>query len=242
MNVAYDGSGFHGFARNSDVVTVAGALEETLSVVLRHRVDVACAGRTDRGVHARGQVISFDADADLFEPVALQRAMNRIMRPSVVVSGVEAVDPTFSARLSCVGRSYRYNILNAAVPDPMISHMVWHVNEPLDLTAMRAACDQILGSHDFSSFCKRNKSRPQESMVRTVEFAEWAVRGDVVHFDIRSSSFLHQMVRSLIGMMVEIGRGRRRAAEMGEVLRALDRGVAPSPAPPHGLVFMKAYF
>ncbi len=242
MKVAYDGAKFHGFASNPEAVTVGGTLEETLSVVLRHEVSVTCAGRTDRGVHAKGQVVSFDADADLFDPVALRRAVNRILRPSVVVRDIEATLPTFSARLACVGRSYRYHILNAPVPDPMLSHMVWHVHEPLDIDAMQLACDQVLGSHDFTTFCKRNKSRPQESMVRTVEQAEWSVRGDLVRFDIRSSSFIHQMVRSLTGMMVDIGRGRRRAVEMGEVIKARDRRAAPSPAPPHGLVFMKAHY
>jgi len=242
MDVAYDGAKFHGFASNPEVVTIAGVLEHTLSVVLRHGVSITCAGRTDRGVHARGQVLSFDADADFFDPVAVKRAANRMMRPSIVVRRVQATDPTFSARLSCVGRSYRYHVLNDAVDDPLLGHLVWHVPDRLDVRAMNAACDQIIGSHDFSAFCKRNKSRPTESFVRTVELAEWSARGTSLRFDIRSKSFAHQMVRSLVGMMVEIGRGRRRAVDMGVVLRSLDRQAAGSPAPPHGLVFMKAHY
>ncbi len=242
MVVAYDGADFHGFARNPGVLTVAGALEETLAVVLRHEVSITGAGRTDRGVHSRGQVVSFDADADFFDPVAVQRAVNRMLRPSVAVRAVSATEPTFSARLSCVGRSYRYHILNDEVADPLLRHMVWHVRDPLDLRAMNAACDQIIGTHDFSAFCKRNKSRPSESMVRTVERAEWSTNANLVRFDIRSRSFAHQMVRSLVGMMVETGRGRRRAVDLGDVLRSLDRQRVGSPAPPQGLVFVTAHY
>jgi len=242
MAVAYDGAEFHGFARNPGVVTVAGALEQALSAVLRHEVAITCSGRTDRGVHALEQVVSFDADADYFEPVALQRAVNRILRPVVVVRDVRASEPTFCARLSCVGRSYRYHVLNDVVADPLLRNLVWHVQEPLDIRAMNSACDQILGTHDFSAFCKRNKSRPLETMIKTVEVAHWSSHGSSFRFDIKSRSFAHQMVRSLVGLMVEVGIGKRRAVEMGEVLRARDRKFAAPPAPPHGLVFMKAHY
>lgn len=242
MDVAYDGAKFHGFARNPEVVTIAGVLEQTLGVVLRHDVSITGAGRTDRGVHASGQVLSFDADADFFDPVAVKRAVNRMLRPSIVVRHVQAAPPTFSARLSCVGRSYRYNIRNDAVPDPLLGHLEWHVPDLLELRAMNAACDQIMGAHDFSAFCKRNKSRPTESLVRRIEVAEWSARGTSVRFDIRARSFAHQMVRSLVGMMVEIGRGRRRTVDMGVVLRSLDRQGVGSPAPPHGLVFTEAHY
>ncbi len=242
MAVAYDGAAFHGFAKNPEVVTIAGALEETLTSVLRHDVAITCAGRTDKGVHARGQVVSFDANADFFDPVAVQRAVNRILRPSIVVRDVRATEPTFSARLSCLGRSYRYTILSAVVPDPLLAPMVWHVREPLDLRAMNTACDQVLGLHDFSAFSKRNKSRPTESMLRRVERAEWSASGSLIRFDIRAKSFAHQMVRSVVGMMVDVGRGQRRATDMGESLRSLDRAQVSSPAPPHGLMFMKAHY
>jgi len=242
MVVAYDGAEFHGFARNPGVVTVAGALEQALSAVLRHEVAITCSGRTDRGVHARGQVVSFDADADYFEPVALQRAVNRIVRPVVVVREVSAVDAMFCARLSCVARSYRYHLLNDGVADPLLRNLVWHVKEPLDIRAMNMACDQILGTHDFSAFCKRNKSRPLETMIKSVAVARWTSEGTSIRFDIKSRSFAHQMVRSLVGIMVEVGTGKRKAVEVGEVLHARDRKFAAPPAPPHGLVFVKAHY
>ena len=257
MNVAYDGTPFHGFARNPDVVTVQSELENTLAQVLRHPVTVTGAGRTDAGVHARGQVVSFDADESNFEPGALSRALNRMLGPTIAIDKIEAAPPSFDARFSCSGRSYRYHIFNRAILDPLTRHFTWHVRDHLDIDAMRGASDQIIGTHDFSSFSKRNKSRPQQTFVRTVRQAQWhrsdnsvskdsvpgdGVTGDIVTFEITASAFTHQMVRSLVGMFVEIGRGRRDVADMGVVLRALSREAAPSPAPSRGLVLWCAHY
>ncbi|MEM9521735.1 MAG: tRNA pseudouridine(38-40) synthase TruA [Actinomycetota bacterium] len=242
MTVAYDGTPFHGFATNPGVETVQDAIEAVLETVLRQPTPITCAGRTDRGVHAQGQVVSFDADAGHFEPMALTRALNRMLAPSIAVRGVRRVADDFDARFSCVARSYRYRVLNAATPDPLVHHLVWHVREPLDLAAMQLAADAILGEHDFSTFSKRNKSKPKETYVRTVQHAQWSANGPTVSLDIRAGAFTHQMVRSLVGMFVEIGRGRRRAVDMGGALRARDRAVVPSPAPPRGLVLATAHY
>lgn len=242
MDVAYDGTSFHGFARNPGVVTVQQALEDTLSQVLRHPVTVTGAGRTDTGVHARGQVVSFDADESHFEPRALSRALNRMLGPEIAVDRIEATEPTFDARFSCTGRSYRYQVFNRAVLDPLTRHSTWHVRDQLDIEAMNQASEAIVGTHDFSSFSKRNKSRAHETFVRTVRRAHWHRSGDIVTFEITAGAFTHQMVRSLVGMFVEIGRGRRDVADMGVVLRALSRDTAPSPAPSRGLVLWCANY
>ncbi len=242
MRVAYDGGPFHGFARNPDVRTVQGDLETALAEVLRHPVTLSCAGRTDRGVHARGQVVSFDADAARFDAEGLARALNRMLAPEIAVDLVQEVSPDFDARFSCTGRTYRYHVLDRPTPDPLIGHVAWHVREPLDLAAMNVASDEIIGSHDFTTFSKRNKSRPDESFVREVRRAGWTRTGPVARFEVTAGAFTHQMVRSLVGLFVEIGRGRRRAAEMGEALRARDRAAAPSPAPGRGLILWNAHY
>lgn len=242
MIVAYDGTSFHGFARNRGVATVQQSLEDALGQVLRQQVSVTGAGRTDAGVHAHGQVVSFDADESYFEPFALGRALNRMLAPTISVREIEATDPTFDARFCCRARSYRYRIFNNSVADPLLRLCSWHVRDPLNIAAMQAASDQVIGTHDFTSFSKRNKSRPQQTFVRTVEGAHWQRCGDNVWFEITASAFTHQMVRSLVGMCVEIGRGRRNSDEMGVVLRALSRETAPSPAPSHGLVFWHAHY
>jgi tRNA pseudouridine38-40 synthase len=242
MTVAYDGTPFSGFATNPDVRTVQDELERALTTVLRHPVRITCAGRTDRGVHAYGQVISFDADAGHFEPFALTRAINRMLHPSIAVHDVAEAPPEFDARFSCIGRSYRYRILNSPVFDPLLANLTWHIREPLELASMRTAADRIIGLHDFSSFSKRNKSKPAETYVRTVKRAEWSRHGDTLQFEISASAFTHQMVRSLVGLFVEIGRGSRRAVDMGDALAFKDRAVVGSPAPPQGLVFVKAHY
>lgn len=241
MRVAYDGAHFSGFARQDDVRTVQGELEATLTTLLRHPVEVACAGRTDRGVHARGQVVSFDADGARLETAALQRGVNRILGPAVAVDEVATTSPEFDARLSCTGRTYRYHVLNRPVPDPLLDRLTWHVAEPLDLTAMQHAADRIIGGHDFAAFSKRNKSRPTESFVRRVRRAVWWREGDVVRFEVTANAFTHQMVRSLVGMFVEIGRSRRDVDELGAALLTGERA-SPSPAPPHGLVLWAVHY
>ena len=242
MTVAYNGSNFHGFARNSGVPTVAGALGDALGSVLGHRVDLVCAGRTDRGVHARAQVVSFDADAQRADPVRLARAVNRMCGPDIAVSSAGVAAPGFDARRSCTGRVYRYRVLNSPVGNPLAAGVCWHVEHPLDLGAMRTAADRLLGDHDFSSFCRRNPSHPDQSMVRTVRRAVWWLEGDYAVFEIEASSFCHQMVRSLVALLVSVGLGRRRPADVGAIIAARDRSAAPSPAPPAGLVLWAALY
>lgn len=242
MTVAYDGSPFRGFATNPDVRTVQDDLEAALATILRRPTPTTCAGRTDRGVHARGQVVSFDADAAHVDAFALTRALNRMLAPHITVRDVALAANDFDARFSCIGRTYRYRILNAPTPDPLVHHLVWHVREPLDLAPMQLAADRILGEHNFTTFSKRNKSKQNETFVRTVERAVWGQTGATVQLEIRANAFTHQMVRSLVGMFVEIGRGRRPAVDMGHALQALDRSAAPSPAPPQGLVFERAHY
>jgi len=234
LTLAYDGSGFHGFAMQPGVRTVGGALASALERYLRHTVELTCAGRTDTGVHAWGQVVSFDARADV-DPVALHRALNRALKPAVVVRAVEVAPPGFDARRAATSRRYRYTVLNDPLPDPFTSGTAWHVAAPLDLTAMRLACDPFYGEHDFSSFCRRPPG-PGGSLVRFVRDASWVDAGDgVLRFEIEASSFCHQMVRSIVGTMVEVGLGKRKAGEMTTIIRSRSRGAAGVMAPAHGL-------
>jgi tRNA pseudouridine38-40 synthase len=231
--VAYEGSGYHGFAMQPGVTTVGGALAGALERHLRHTVELTCAGRTDTGVHAWGQVVTFDARADA-EPAVLQRSVNRALRPTVVVRSACEVPVSFDARRSATGRRYRYTIRNHPVADPFTAGTAWHVPAPLDLAAMRLACDALLGEHDFSSFCRR--PGPEVSLVRVVRQAGWVDLGDgMLRFEIEASSFCHQMVRSVVGTLVEVGTGRRKAGEMMGIIRAARRSAAGGLAPAHGL-------
>ncbi|MGH9181808.1 MAG: tRNA pseudouridine(38-40) synthase TruA [Acidimicrobiales bacterium] len=246
MTVAYDGSRFRGFALQSGqpgVATVAGTVSEALVRVLGHPVHLTAAGRTDAGVHAWGQVVSFDADPERFETEALARSLNRVLGPAVVVRELSVADPSFDARRSAVARRYRYTVLDRAVPDPFLAATTWHVGHPLALGSLRLACDPVIGEHDFTSFCRAPRKVPDASLVRRVVDARWVDLGDgILRFDIEARSFCHQMVRALVGTMVAIGTGRRRAGEMASILGARSRAAAADLAPPHGLCLWEVLY
>jgi tRNA pseudouridine38-40 synthase len=244
--VAYDGAPYHGFAANPGVATVAGTLQRTIERILRHPVQLTGAGRTDRGVHAWGQVVSFDAPAAGLDLAALQRSINKLCGGTIVIREAAVAPPDFDARFSARSRIYRYTIVNRPVPDPFLAATAWWIEHPLDLAAMRLACDPLIGEHDFSSFCRRPKDRmiggdeddgeSGPSLVRRVLDARWDDEGDgVLRFTIEATAFCHQMVRSIVGTLVEVGRGRKRAGEMTGILRARDRSLAGPVAPPQGL-------
>lgn len=238
MTVAYDGTGFHGFAPNPGVTTVGGSLLEALTRVLGHPIELACAGRTDAGVHAWGQVVSFDAAADAFDAPALQRSLNKLCAPRIVVRDVATADANFDARRCATGRTYRYTVLNRPVPDPFLARLAWHVPEPLNRDLLQLGCDPLVGEHDFSAFCRRAKRREgaEESMVRHVRQASWSDAGsDVLRFEISANAFCHQMVRSLVGTLVDVGAERLRAGEIRGILAQRDRSAAGGVAPPQGL-------
>jgi tRNA pseudouridine38-40 synthase len=238
MTVAYDGSGFHGFAPNAGVETVGGTLRAALEKVLRTPTELTCAGRTDTGVHAWGQVVSFDAPSDRFDPLVLQRSLNRQCGPAIVVRDVAAAAEGFDARRSATGRTYRYTVVNRPVPDPFLAHLAWHVDEPLDLDLLRLGCDPLVGEHDFSAFCRRPKHRDgsEASLVRRVRRAGWTDLGDgVLRFEIEANAFCHQMIRSVVGTLVDVGLTRMHAGELLGVLAERDRARASRLAPPQGL-------
>lgn len=238
FTVAYDGTAFRGFAAQPDVPTVAGQLAAALEPVLGHPVELTCAGRTDAGVHAWGQVVTFDAAADRADPRRLQASVNRQCAPDIVVREADLVAPTFDARSSATSRVYRYTVLNRPMPDPFLARTTWHIPEALELRSMAAACDPLIGTHDFSSFCRAARRADGEpaSLVRRVVDARWEDLGaGVLRFTVEASAFCHQMVRSLVGTLVEVGAGRRRAGEVRGIIEAKDRSAAGQLAPPSGL-------
>ncbi len=246
MRVAYDGTRFHGFAANPGVPTVGGTLTEALERVLRHPIELTCAGRTDKGVHAHGQVVDF-ATSEGVDLDSLVRALNSLCGPSIAVREVGLVALEFSSRFDAVARRYRYTVHNSPVPDPFSVHTAWHISEPLSMARLTLACDPLIGTHDFSSFCRRPKrpgtraeggGGPDEevSLVRDVHSARWVDEGDgTLRFWIEASSFCHQMVRSLVGTLVDVGLGKLTPGDLLGIIAARDRAAAGPVAPPHGL-------
>ncbi len=236
--VAYDGTDFHGFAAQTpDIRTVEGVLADALEKVLRAQreyLNLACAGRTDAGVHARGQVVTVDAPPDADEAKVVG-ALNHMIGPEIVVRSCERVDAGFDARRSATSRTYRYSVLNRPEPDPFLARTAWWIAEPLDLAQLRLAADPFVGEHDFASFCRRGPAG--SSTTRHVLDARWLpeVEDDVYVFEIRATAFCWQMVRSIVGTIVDAGSGKRRPGDMLRILRAKDRQAAGTVAPPHGL-------
>ena len=259
LQVAYDGRRFHGFAAQAvGVRTVAGVLAGALGKVLRLDSPPAltCAGRTDAGVHAWDQWLHADlrpgGPVDL---AGLQRRLLKLLAPEVVVRGVGLAPQGWDARHTALSRTYRYTVLTTAVPDPFRAGFVWWRPGPLDVRAMQLACDAVVGEHDFSSFCRSQvrggvagaevgeSDRVPASLVRRVMDAGWReAEPGVLRFEVRANAFCQQMVRSLVGTLVEVGAGRRRAGEMLSVIRARDRAAAGTVAPPDGLVLWQVAY
>lgn len=237
--VAYDGRSFHGSAASPGVRTVMGVLTEVIVRVTRHPTELTAAGRTDAGVHAWGQVVSghLPATTDLGR---LQRSLNRLCAPDLAVREITWAPPDFDARFSATSRTYRYDAWNDPVPNPLMADRTWHVPVDLDLQRMSAASVELLGEHDFTSFCRRPKASPGDappSLVRLVQAASWQRidDGPLLRFEIGASSFCHQMVRSIVGTLVDVGAGRLDRT-IAEILAAGDRHAAGRVAPPTGLV------
>lgn len=237
--ISYKGDEFHGYALNPGVQTVASTLEGALAQIMQVPVRLTAAGRTDAGVHARGQVVSADLP-DRTNLEVLMRQLNSMCGPSVVVREAAWAPADFHARYSALWRSYRYSVLNSAVPDPFQSSTSWHITTPLKLHAMQLACDAIIGEHDFSAFCRKPKSTGDDdyeySMRRRVMSAQWSdIGSDLLLFEICGNAFCHQMVRALVGVFIEIGLGKRPASDMRGLIITSNRSQSAPVAPPHGL-------
>jgi tRNA pseudouridine38-40 synthase len=246
--IAYDGAAFRGFADQPDLPTVAGTLRHILARTARmaEAPMIVCAGRTDAGVHARGQVIHVDLAPVPHDEVAFARTLNRQLGPSISVLEATKVDRAFDARRSATGRTYRYLVWNSISADPLLAPISWHIRDELDLRAMGAASDVLIGVHDFRAFCRRVPGGdPAKPIIRVVRRVGWSIDagpeavdagpGRLLRFEIEAAAFCHHMVRSLVGSLVEVGRGQGNGATLLAQLRSADRDGAADPAPAKGL-------
>lgn len=208
-------------------------MEATLSRILGVPVDLACAGRTDAGVHALGQVVGFADAPGGASHADLRQSLNRLMAPSVAITASSEMPPEWHARYSARSRTYVYAIIEGVPHDPFYAGTAWHHPVLLDVDRMNEAAGHLLGEHDFSSFGRIRV--PGASPVRTLFELRAQRRGRMVVIKARASAFLQQMVRSLVGTLVEVSEGRQTPGAMAEVLATQDRAAAGAVAPPHGL-------
>jgi tRNA pseudouridine38-40 synthase len=232
--LAYDGTGFRGWAaqRDPSLRTVEGVLTRLLRDVTGDPVRLAVAGRTDAGVHARGQVASFETASER-TPEAIRDAINGRLGPEIVARDVRVASDGFHARFSASARLYRYRIDVGPVADPFASRFVWHHPSDPDVRAMQAAVRYLSGERDFASFCRR--PRVGTSTVRDLQRVSVRRDGDRLDLGFRANAFLHQMVRSLTGTLVAVGDGTLEADALPAILTAKDRAAARQMAPAHGL-------
>jgi tRNA pseudouridine38-40 synthase len=242
VSLGYDGTDFSGWAPQPGRRTVAGVLSEALGQVLRLPAppELTVAGRTDAGVHARGQVAQFEMTAALWEAerTRLARRLFAVLPPDLRVHTLEPAPPGFNARFSAIWRRYEYRVRDdLARADPLERHhTVWY-DRPLDLAAMNAAADLLLGEHDFAAFCRR---REGATTIRALQRLEWRRDGDGIAIaTVVADAFCHNMVRALMGAMMPVGDGRQAAGWPAEVLAAGARDPRVRVMPPHGLCLME---
>ena len=232
LGLEYDGSGFLGWQTQRGGGGVQDALHSALSSIAGNEISVACAGRTDRGVHARIQVVHFDTDAERPES-AWVRGVNALLPASAAVLWSRTADASFHARYSALSRTYRYVLLNRAVrPALAARHAGWY-HRPLDIEAMRAAAASLVGEHDFSAF--RSAECQARSPVRTLHLLNIERRGERIDFVFRANAFLQHMVRNLVGTLVHVGKGKYPPGWAQEVLESRDRRRAAPTMSPAGL-------
>lgn len=230
----YDGTHYHGWQRQSKHLTIQGALEITIWKISNEKVTVIGAGRTDAGVHATGQVANFKTRSRL-QPGAWQRAMNSLLPKDIVIKKTERVPDHFHARYHATSKIYKYHVLNRSYREVIGRQYQWVVFPSLNLTWMRRAARLLSGKHDFSAFRAGGMTERTRSPICTIHRLVLSHHPGKIFFTIEADRFLHQMVRIIVGTMVEVGKGKRSSAEISGILAARDRARAGQTAPPHGL-------
>ncbi len=248
MRVTYRGEPFCGFAKQPGQLTVQGSLEEALSKVFRHPVETVCAGRTDSGVHARGQWVSFSLTAKEWNERSdykVLKSLNALTHADISVREIMRKDLDFSARFSARSREYRYFICTDKAAPLLMRDFSWHLGKELDLKAMRKAAKYLIGEHDFRSFCMAASAEGKTTNrnVVSIDIDEMEMWGEkLVVITVIGNAFLHSMVRTIVGTLVLVGRGKREPEWVSEVLAACDRTAAGENAPAQGLVFWQVNY
>ena len=232
----YDGTAYAGWQRQPDQPTIQEAVETAIEGVTQQHVPVIGAGRTDAGVHALGQVASFRIDR-VMTPREWTRALNAHLPDTIAVQSAALVPDTFHARYSAKGKLYEYRLMNRDARPALDRQYCWHIYKPLNDAAMNQAAMPLIGSHDFSSF--QTQPTDNEDPICRIEHLTVFRHGNTLRLEVYADRFLKQMVRSIVGTLVEIGLGKRTPESLTTILHARDRSAAGKTAPPQGLFLMR---
>jgi tRNA pseudouridine38-40 synthase len=243
MNIAlvveYEGTRYHGSQVQPTVPTIQGELERALTMVTGQKIRTSYAGRTDQGVHAKGQVVAFHTDSP-HSPYTIARALNYYLPDDIAIRDSYMVNDDFDPRRDALRREYCYYIWNSRSPSPLLRRYAFFIPSPLDIAAMNEACQAILGTHDFAPFAScLNGNR---NTIRTVYQAMLTSEGDLVRFYIVANSFLSHQIRNTMGALVKVGLGKSDVANFYDILKSKKPATAGPTLPPHGLCLLKVYF
>lgn len=237
--IEYDGTAYHGFQRQIESQpTIQGRIEQALSRIVQQSTAVAGAGRTDQGVHARGQVISFTTEWQ-HGPLALQRAINAHLPDDIAVLQLKEIKLPFHPRFDARRRAYIYQVYNAEWPSPLQRQRSWHVRRPLQVAPMNTAAQHLVGVHDFATFGQPPQG---ENSIRQVFAAAWERRGKMLTFTVEANAFLNRMVRSLVGSLKLVGEGAWTVEAFVDAFHACERSRAGMTAPPQGLYLISVTY
>lgn len=238
--IEYDGSAYHGWQRQKNEPTIQEIIENAIGTMTRQKITLQGSGRTDAGVHALGQVANFLCQTRLNHH-ELQKGLNSLLPEDIVIKICSPVDRQFHARYDVKRKTYRYRILNRALPAAIGRQYAWHVRSPLAINAMQQGADVLKGTHAFDAF--EGAGSPRSSSIRTVFRADWRKEDqDILGFEIEADGFLRFMVRNMVGTLVTAGLGKMTVADVRQVLASRDRKKAPATAPAQGLFLVRVTY
>lgn len=240
LTIEYDGTPYAGWQRQDDQPSIQGSIERALYQFAQEDVTIQCAGRTDAGVHARGQVAHLDLTKDR-TPFQLSEGLNFYLKDEpIVILSAEVVDDDFNARFSAIHRAYEYRIINRRTPLAIDLNRAWHIPWELDVAAMQAAANRLLGTHDFTSF--RASHCQSKSPVKTLDTLTVTRRDDGIVITTSARSFLHHQVRNMVGTLSLVGSGKWQLDDVSAALAAKDRTRSGPTAPAWGLTLMEVTY
>lgn len=239
LDFEYLGTKYAGWQWQDNAVSIQQVAEKALEKIVGHHARITASGRTDAGVHAENQPAHADVSTRMSDE-QIMLGLNALLPKDIAVTAVTTVAPAWRARFDAVEKIYRYTILNRRTPSVFLHGRVWLVHTPLDVDAMRGAAEALAGEHDFSSF--RSAGCAAKDPVRVLKPLEIAREGDIVTLTLASSGFLKQMVRNIVGTLVEVGRGRMAPGAVADILAVRDRAKAGPCAPPEGLTLVKVRY